>query len=447
MANSAVQDLAADVQLRTVHQRHAVVVAEQRQPLPLDRGQLLAAPLGLSIVPRRLMSFCRSSTRIRPWRPSARRCRAAWPSRRPGRPCGPRRPRSSSRHRWRTSAHAREVSWGTGSRAPAECAQAMVLTGDMATRARVRAPELIGKGGWLNTGDQQYTLADLRGRIVILDFWTFCCVNCLHVLDELRELEEKHRDTVVIIGVQLHEKFVHEAEHQAVVDAVERYKVHHRIRRSPNWPHGSSTVRLADARRDRPRGLCRRPARGRGPRARHREARPGVGGRARGQGDAAPGRRPLRRARAGRHPPALPRQGAAAAGRRRSGLRHHPSPPGGLGRGRRDRTAPLRHRGARTAPTAARTRPGSANRRASPCARTAGSPSRTPSTARSAPSTWPDRGRTANRPPVVAGGDHRDAREVGLAGAATAATAAVAACTESRLSTRGPATRSRARPR
>lgn len=107
-----------------------------------------------------------------------------------------------------------------------------MLTVHMATRARVRAPELVGKGGWLNTGDQQYTLADLRGRIVILDFWTFCCVNCLHVLDELRELEEKHRDTVVIIGVHS-PKFVHEAEHQAVVDAVERYEVHHPVLDDP----------------------------------------------------------------------------------------------------------------------------------------------------------------------------------------------------------------------
>lgn len=107
-----------------------------------------------------------------------------------------------------------------------------MLTGGMASRARVRAPELIGKGGWLNTGDRQYTLADLRGRIVILDFWTFCCVNCLHVLDELRELEEKHRDTVVIIGVHS-PKFVHEAEHQAVVDAVERYEVHHPVLDDP----------------------------------------------------------------------------------------------------------------------------------------------------------------------------------------------------------------------
>ncbi|MBI0378438.1 redoxin domain-containing protein [Streptomyces albiflaviniger] len=102
----------------------------------------------------------------------------------------------------------------------------------MASRARVRAPELIGRGGWLNTGGTDLTLTDLRGRIVILDFWTFCCVNCLHVLDELRELEEKHRDTVVIVGVHS-PKFVHEAEHQAVVDAVERYEVHHPVLDDP----------------------------------------------------------------------------------------------------------------------------------------------------------------------------------------------------------------------
>ncbi|MFF7263146.1 thioredoxin-like domain-containing protein [Streptomyces sp. NPDC008159] len=99
-------------------------------------------------------------------------------------------------------------------------------------RVRVRAPELTGKGGWLNTGGTQYTLADLRGKIVLLDFWTFCCINCLHVLDELRELEEKHRDTVVVIGVHS-PKFAHEAEHAAVVDAVERYGVEHPVLDDP----------------------------------------------------------------------------------------------------------------------------------------------------------------------------------------------------------------------
>ncbi|MFF2850133.1 NHL domain-containing thioredoxin family protein [Streptomyces sp. NPDC058001] len=99
-------------------------------------------------------------------------------------------------------------------------------------RTRVRAPELIGKGGWLNTGGKELTLADLRGKCVVVDFWTFCCINCLHVLDELRELEEGHRDTVVIIGVHS-PKFVHEAEHQAVVDAVERYGVEHPVLDDP----------------------------------------------------------------------------------------------------------------------------------------------------------------------------------------------------------------------
>ncbi|GAA1150944.1 redoxin domain-containing protein [Streptomyces hebeiensis] len=101
----------------------------------------------------------------------------------------------------------------------------------MTKRARVRAPELRGRS-WINTGGKELSLADFRGRAVILDFWTFCCINCLHVLDELRELEEKHRDTVVIIGVHS-PKFVHEADHQAVVDAVERYEVHHPVLDDP----------------------------------------------------------------------------------------------------------------------------------------------------------------------------------------------------------------------
>ncbi|MFF8781600.1 NHL domain-containing thioredoxin family protein [Streptomyces sp. NPDC015140] len=102
----------------------------------------------------------------------------------------------------------------------------------MVKHARVRAPQLVGRGGWINTGDQELSLAALRGRIVLLDFWTFCCINCLHALDELRELEESHRDTVVIVGVHS-PKFTHEAEHRAVLDAVERYGVEHPVLDDP----------------------------------------------------------------------------------------------------------------------------------------------------------------------------------------------------------------------
>ena len=45
-------------------------------------------------------------------------------------------------------------------------------------QARVHAPELTGGRGWLNT-DKPLTLAALRGKIVLLDFWTYGCINCI----------------------------------------------------------------------------------------------------------------------------------------------------------------------------------------------------------------------------------------------------------------------------
>ncbi len=103
---------------------------------------------------------------------------------------------------------------------------------EQSRRARVRAPELVCRGGWLNTGGKAYSIADFRGRILIVDFWTFCCINCLHVLDELRPLEEKYRDVLVVVGVHS-PKFVHEADPEALAAAVERYGVHHPVLDDP----------------------------------------------------------------------------------------------------------------------------------------------------------------------------------------------------------------------
>jgi len=96
---------------------------------------------------------------------------------------------------------------------------------------KVRASELVGRG-WLNTGGRSISLADLRGKVVVLDFWTFCCVNCLHVLDELRDLEARFADVLVVVGVHS-PKFVHEADRDALVAAVERYEVHHPVLDDP----------------------------------------------------------------------------------------------------------------------------------------------------------------------------------------------------------------------
>ena len=97
---------------------------------------------------------------------------------------------------------------------------------------RVRAPELRGRG-WLNTGGEDYSIADFRGRHVLLDFWTFCCVNCLHVLDELRPVEEKYAEELVVVGVHS-PKFAHEADPVALAQAVERYAVHHPVLDDPD---------------------------------------------------------------------------------------------------------------------------------------------------------------------------------------------------------------------
>lgn len=96
---------------------------------------------------------------------------------------------------------------------------------------RVRASELVGRK-WLNTGGEQLSLEKLRGKIVILDFWTFCCINCLHVLDEMRPLEEQYSDVLVTVGVHS-PKFEHEADPVAIAAAVERYEIHHPVLDDP----------------------------------------------------------------------------------------------------------------------------------------------------------------------------------------------------------------------
>ncbi|MEU0529375.1 NHL domain-containing thioredoxin family protein [Amycolatopsis tolypomycina] len=95
----------------------------------------------------------------------------------------------------------------------------------------MRAPELRGDV-WLNTGDRPLTLAELRGRIVLLDFWTSGCINCLHVLDELRPLEAEFADVLVTIGVHS-PKFLHEGERASIEAAVRRYDVHHPVVNDP----------------------------------------------------------------------------------------------------------------------------------------------------------------------------------------------------------------------
>ncbi|MEC4812003.1 MAG: thioredoxin-like domain-containing protein [Scytonema sp. PMC 1069.18] len=92
---------------------------------------------------------------------------------------------------------------------------------------RVRAPELPQNYPWLNTS-QPLSLQQLRGRVVILDFWTYCCINCLHILPDLKYLEQKYKDSLTIIGVHS-AKFDNEKETENIRQAILRYDIEHPI--------------------------------------------------------------------------------------------------------------------------------------------------------------------------------------------------------------------------
>lgn len=93
------------------------------------------------------------------------------------------------------------------------------------------APELTGDR-WLGTGGRWLTLADLRGRVVLLDFWTLCCVNCHHVLAELEPLERKYADVLTVVGVHS-PKFEHEKDSAAVAGAMQRHGIEHPVLNDP----------------------------------------------------------------------------------------------------------------------------------------------------------------------------------------------------------------------
>ncbi|HEY9806220.1 MAG TPA: thioredoxin-like domain-containing protein, partial [Candidatus Obscuribacterales bacterium] len=93
--------------------------------------------------------------------------------------------------------------------------------------SRVRAPELPQDRPWLNTA-HPLTLRSLRGRLVLLDFWTYGCINCLHVLPTLKYLEQNYKDSLTVIGIHA-AKFANEQALESIRQAVLRYDIEHPV--------------------------------------------------------------------------------------------------------------------------------------------------------------------------------------------------------------------------
>ncbi len=98
---------------------------------------------------------------------------------------------------------------------------------------RIRAPELPDNLEWFNT-DQPLTLASQRGKVVLLDFWTYCCINCMHVLPDLRYLEDKYPDTLTVIGIHS-PKFENERVAGQVQKAINRHGIRHPVANDPRF--------------------------------------------------------------------------------------------------------------------------------------------------------------------------------------------------------------------
>jgi thiol-disulfide isomerase/thioredoxin/DNA-binding beta-propeller fold protein YncE len=80
---------------------------------------------------------------------------------------------------------------------------------------------------WLNVS-RSLSLKDLRGKVVILDFWTYGCINCIHVLEDFRKLEHKYGNKVVVIGIHT-PKFDNEKNLDTLRRIVVRYGIEHPV--------------------------------------------------------------------------------------------------------------------------------------------------------------------------------------------------------------------------
>ncbi len=94
-------------------------------------------------------------------------------------------------------------------------------------QGKVRAPELTGAKSWLNT-DKPLSIAGLKGKIVLLDFWTYGCINCIHIIPDLKKLEAKYPNNLVVIGVHS-AKFTNEGDTANIRNIILRYGLEHPI--------------------------------------------------------------------------------------------------------------------------------------------------------------------------------------------------------------------------
>jgi len=89
------------------------------------------------------------------------------------------------------------------------------------------APEFVGINNWLNS--KPLTLKDLKGKVVLIDFWTYTCINCIRTLPFVTGWYEKYKDKgFVVVGVHTPE-FEFEKKTENVLQAIRQYKINYPV--------------------------------------------------------------------------------------------------------------------------------------------------------------------------------------------------------------------------
>jgi DNA-binding beta-propeller fold protein YncE len=101
------------------------------------------------------------------------------------------------------------------------------VSDDEQQQGPIAAPGLDGASEWLNVA-APISLAQLRGKVVLLDFWTYGCINCMHVLRDLKVLEERFPEELVVIGVHS-PKFPNERASDNLKRVLVRYEIEHPV--------------------------------------------------------------------------------------------------------------------------------------------------------------------------------------------------------------------------
>jgi thiol-disulfide isomerase/thioredoxin len=102
-----------------------------------------------------------------------------------------------------------------------------------ATSGPILGIDFSGGKEWFNVS-RPLVSKDFQGRVLVLDFWTYACINCIHQIPELKKLEQHFGDKIAVVGVHS-AKFPNEKDSEQIARAIARYGIQHPVLNDANY--------------------------------------------------------------------------------------------------------------------------------------------------------------------------------------------------------------------